>query len=91
MFTRLSSSLSHSRYFSTAPNKAIVDLLTRCRHPSHRAQDATHLSYCLGLREEDSSPSRNAYKMRSYQVAIAAIHGHERPIRSGQEAIKVRH
>src|SRR6266702_2111247 len=43
-----------------------------------------------GLKEEDSSPTRNAYKVRSFQVAIAAIHGHDKPIRSGQEAIKVR-
>lgn len=46
---------------------------------------------CLGLKEEDSSPKRNAYKVRSYQVALAAIHQHDKPIRSGQEATKVRH
>jgi hypothetical protein len=43
-----------------------------------------------GLKEEDSSPTRNAYKVRSFQVAIAAIHEHDKPIRSGQEAIEVR-
>ncbi|KAI0000285.1 hypothetical protein BJV77DRAFT_973130 [Russula vinacea] len=72
MFTRLSSSLSHSRSYSTGPNKAIIDLLSRC------------------LKEEDSSPSRNGYKVRSYQVAIAAINDHKKPILSGQEAIKLR-
>ena len=44
----------------------------------------------LGLKEEDSSPTRNAYKVRSYQVAIAAIHQHDKPIRSGKEATEVR-
>jgi DNA polymerase beta len=72
MFTRLSSSLSHSRSYSTGPNKAILDLLTRC------------------MKEEDASPSRNGYKVRSFQVAIAAINDHKKPIRSGQEAIKLR-
>ncbi|KAI0286395.1 hypothetical protein BC826DRAFT_90814 [Russula brevipes] len=72
MFTRLSLARSRSRPYSTSPNKAIIDLLTRC------------------LGEEDSSPKRNAYKVRSYQVAIAAINGHDKPIRSGQEAIKLR-
>lgn len=42
------------------------------------------------LKEEDSSPTRNAYKVRSFQVAIAAIHKHDKPIRSGQEAIELR-
>jgi DNA polymerase beta len=42
------------------------------------------------LKEEDSSPSRNAYKIRSFQTAIAAIYEHKERIRSGQEAIKVR-
>lgn len=72
MFTRLASVLSHSRSYSTAPNKAIIDLLTRC------------------LKEEDSSPSRNGYKIRSFQSAIAAVYEHKKPIRSGQEAIKLR-
>ena len=43
-----------------------------------------------GLKEEDSSPTRNGYKVRSFQAAIAAIHEHDKPIRSGKEAIKVR-
>jgi DNA polymerase beta len=43
------------------------------------------------MKEEDASPSRNGYKVRSFQVAIAAINDHKKPIRSGQEAIKVRH
>ncbi|KAF8491177.1 hypothetical protein F5888DRAFT_1737354 [Russula emetica] len=72
MFTRLASVLSHSRSYSTGPNKAIIDLLTRC------------------LKEEDSSPSRNGYKIRSFQTAIATIYEHKKPIRSGQEAIKLR-
>ncbi|KAI0249051.1 hypothetical protein BJV78DRAFT_1378383 [Lactifluus subvellereus] len=42
------------------------------------------------LKEEDSSPTRNAYKIRSFQVAIAAVHEHDKPIRSGKEAIKLR-
>ena len=42
-----------------------------------------------GLKEEDSSPTRNAYKVRSFQVAMAAIYEHDKPIRSGQEANKV--
>ncbi|KAH9057523.1 hypothetical protein EDB87DRAFT_1686253 [Lactarius vividus] len=42
------------------------------------------------LKEEDSSPTRNAYKVRSFQVALAAIHEHNKPICSGQEAIKLR-
>ncbi|KAH9983020.1 hypothetical protein BJV74DRAFT_55786 [Russula compacta] len=68
LFSRLSSSLSRS----THPNKAIIDLLTRC------------------LKEEHSSPTRNSYKIRSFQLAIAAIHGHNSPIRSGKEAITLR-
>ncbi|KAI0301229.1 hypothetical protein B0F90DRAFT_1628793, partial [Multifurca ochricompacta] len=32
----------------------------------------------------------NAYKVRSFQVAIAAILEHDKPIKSGQEAIKLR-
>ncbi|KAH8984406.1 hypothetical protein EDB92DRAFT_2000020 [Lactarius akahatsu] len=42
------------------------------------------------LKEENSSPTRNAYKVRSFQVALAAIYEHNKPIRSGQEAIKLR-
>ncbi|KAI9452760.1 hypothetical protein BJY52DRAFT_1214436 [Lactarius psammicola] len=42
------------------------------------------------LKEEDTSPTRNAYKIRSFQVAIAAIYEHNKPIRSGYEAIKLR-
>ena len=45
---------------------------------------------CLGLNEEDASPTRNAYKIRSYQAALAAIYQHDKPIRSGKEATKVR-
>lgn len=90
MFTRLPSVLSHSRSYSTGPNKAIIDLLTRCSRASYLSQHDTHLGRCPGLKEEDSSPSRNAYKIRSFQTAIAAIYEHKERIRSGQEAIKVR-
>jgi hypothetical protein len=91
MFTRLVTVLSHSRPYSTGPNKAIIDLLTRCSRASYRPQHDTHLGHCPGLKEEDSSPSRNAYKIRSFQSAIAVIDEHKEPILSGKEAIKVRH
>lgn len=42
------------------------------------------------LKEENSSPTRNAYKVRSFQNAIATIYEHEKPIRSGKEASKLR-
>lgn len=93
MFSRLSSSFARSRSrtcsTSTGPNKAIIDLLTRCIRLLQNSQDDAHTRLCLGLKEEDSSLTRNAYKVRSYQVALAAIHQHDKPIRSGQEAIKV--
>jgi len=90
MFTRLAS-LSQSRSYSTGPNKAIIDLLKQCRRAPYRSHHDTHLGHCPGLKEEDSSPSRNAYKIRSFQSAIATIHEHKKHIRSGKEAIKVRH
>ena len=66
---------SRSRTYSTHPNNAIIDLLTRCTHPYYGPRDDTRFRHCLGLKEEDSSPTRNAYKVRSFQVAIAAIRG----------------
>lgn len=95
MFTRLtlSSSLSPSRSYSTSigPNKAIIDLLTRCiLFFLENIRRTIFILVCLGLNEEDSSPTRNAYKIRSYQVALAAIHQHDKPIHSGKEATKVR-
>lgn len=90
MFTRLAAALSHSRSYSTTPNKPIIDFLTRCNRASHRSQYDTHLGRRPGLKEEDSSPSRNGYKTRSFRSAIAAIYEHKEPIRSGKEAIKVR-
>ena len=47
------------------------------------------ISSLSGLKEEDSSPTRNKYKVRSFQVALAAIYEHDKPIRSGKEAIEV--
>lgn len=91
MFTRLVSLSSLSRSYSTGPNKAIIDLLARCMRASYHPQHDTHLAHRPGLQEEDSSPSRNAYKIRSFQSAIAAIHEHKKPICSGEDAIKVRH
>ncbi|KAI9507621.1 hypothetical protein F5148DRAFT_1203438 [Russula earlei] len=60
--------------------------MSPCALSSQRVTDPR----ILGLKEEDSSPSRNAYKIRSYQVAIAAIHQHNKPISSGKEATKIR-
>jgi hypothetical protein len=48
------------------------------------------LNILSGLKEEDSSPTRNKYKVRTFQNAIATIHEHDKPIRSGEEASKVR-
>ncbi|KAI9443613.1 hypothetical protein H4582DRAFT_1209230 [Lactarius indigo] len=42
------------------------------------------------LKEEVSSPTRNAYKIRSFRVALVAICEHDKPIRSGKGAIKLR-
>lgn len=76
--------------------------LNRPQQGDHRSSDAMYLFFfestrrtifilvCLGLNEEDSSPTRNAYKIRSYQVALAAVYQHDKPIRSGKEATKVR-
>ena len=95
LFTRRSSSFarSHPKSYSTSAslNKKIIDLLTRCMRSYHNFQDNAHTCLCLGMKEEDSSPTRNAYKVRSYQLAIAAIHQHGKSIHSGQEAIKVCH
>jgi hypothetical protein len=42
MFTRLPSVLSHSRFYSTGPNKHIIDLLTQCTLASCRSQCDPH-------------------------------------------------
>jgi hypothetical protein len=55
----------------------------------HNSHNNSLKPVSLGLKEEDTSPTRNAYKVRSYQVALAAIYQHDKPIRSGQEAIEV--
>ena len=85
---RLACRVSLSRVYSTAPNQPIIDVLQRCASRLGWRYLLAHRS--PGLKEEDSSPTRNAYKVRSFQVAIAAIHKHDKPIRSGKEALKVR-
>ncbi|KAI0312060.1 hypothetical protein OF83DRAFT_692087 [Amylostereum chailletii] len=41
-------------------------------------------------KEEDTSSERNAYKVRSFNLAIAAISQLDKPLLSGQEAMKLR-
>ena len=82
MFSR-----SFSRAYSTHSNKGIIDLLQKCTSNSR-----PHLSLLIvnqGLKEENSSPTRNQYKVRSFQNAIASIYEHNKPISSGKEASKV--
>jgi hypothetical protein len=89
MYRHLSSGLSRSRNYSTERNKAIIDLLTKCELTPWCSNIDVQYPALSGLKEEDVSPTRNAYKIRSFEIAIAAIRGHDKPIHSGQEAIKV--
>ncbi|KAI0039779.1 Nucleotidyltransferase [Auriscalpium vulgare] len=40
--------------------------------------------------DEESSPARNGYKVRSFQIAISALRQEKQKIASGQEAMKLR-
>jgi hypothetical protein len=92
---------SHS-LFITLSFKILFNL-NRSKQGDHRSPHTMYLFFLervlgttlillsLGLNTENSSPTRNGYKVRSYQVALAAIHQHDEPIRSGKDAIKVRY
>ncbi|KAI0064124.1 Nucleotidyltransferase [Artomyces pyxidatus] len=82
MFTRLlRSSLrlsipeTSSRFYSTGTG-------------AHNDEIIALLNRCI--QEEEASPTRNGYKIRSFLSAITAIRSYPRPIRSGQEAMKLK-
>jgi hypothetical protein len=87
----------HSTTLSRVFLSRLLDTSQQCHHRPLAEMYVVRVAvvYSLlivqpGLKEENSSPTRNAYKVRSFQNAIATIYEHEKPIRSGKEASKVR-